>query len=61
MSITPSAEIREVAMAVASATEEAAKLVENDSSDSCEVKDDLGRFIPEGKLSLSMVFLQMPR
>ena len=49
MSISPSAEIREVAMAVASATEEAAKLVENDSSDSCEVKDDLKHFIPEGK------------
>ena len=57
MSISPSAEIREVAMAVASATEEAAKLVENDSSDSCEVKDDLRDFIPEGKLALSMVFL----
>jgi len=49
MSITPKTEIREVAMAVASATEEAAKLVENNSSDSCEVKDDLRQFIPEGK------------
>ena len=46
-------------MAVASATEEAAKLVENDSSDSCEVKDDLRHFIPEGKWALGMIFLQM--
>ena len=44
----PSGEIREAAMAVASAAVEAAELVRNDSSDSCGVEDDKKHLLSKG-------------
>ena len=44
----PSGEIREAAMAVASAAVEAAELVRNDSSDSCVVEDDKKYLLSKG-------------
>ena len=44
----PSGEIREAAMAVASAAVEAAELVQNDSSDSCGIEDDKKHLLCKG-------------